>query len=197
MRKGDGGSHENPLNVMGVGHAGCANNTAREGKTNVFSLLQKRANAALPLEERKAIIGYWCDNHKLDLVAGDVEDRIPYIGTLLHFLRSIVTHVMGSDRAKGILDYIAFMISLTNVADDTDDQPMLPEGAKLGDGGSLKSVFFCPQRWIACVKPMSVLVDKMDHFIMYIVFYVVGASSCQVQKRLIAIAFHGYRGAIK
>jgi V8-like Glu-specific endopeptidase len=91
LRKGDGGSHENPLNVMGVGHAGCANK-AKEGKAdnNVFSMLQKRANAALPLEERKAIIGYWCDNHKLDLVAGDVEDRIPYIGTLLHFLRSIV-----------------------------------------------------------------------------------------------------------
>jgi hypothetical protein len=181
---------------MGVGHAGCANK-AREGKMNVFSMLQKRANAALPPEERKAIIGYWCDNHKLDLVAGDVEDLIPYIGSLLHFLRSIVTHVMGSDRAKGMLDYIALMISLTNVAEVTDDQPMLPEGAKLGDGGSLKSVFFCPQRWIACVKPMSMLVDKMDHFIMYMVFYVVGASSCQVQKRLIAIAFHGYRGAIK
>ena len=185
MRKGDGGSHENQLNVMGERNKDKL--AAKEGE-QVFEKIMKKVVDALPPNEPKPIIGYWCNNHNNDeAVARDVENCAqcgPYFGRLLSFLDSIVTHMMGNTSARNSLWYIADMISVATRRKNTSS--------------SRKSLCFCAHHYISSFSPMHSLIGEMDHFIKYMVLlHVLGACSGQVPKRLIAIAFEEYKGAIK
>ena len=68
---------------MGVRHKGTSTNKAIKGD-NFFHLLQERVDLALGSDQR-SVIGYWCDNHRLDVVAGAAEAQIAYISDLLFF----------------------------------------------------------------------------------------------------------------
>ena len=70
--------------------------------------------------------------------------------------RSIVGHIVGNDRAKGLLDYMALLLE--------KDDNAAPDVAQ---AGSLSSVYSAPQRWLSTVKPMQVLNDKTEHLLMY------------------------------
>ena len=65
---------------------------------------------------------------------------------------------MGSDRAKGILDYIALLLEI-----DDDGAP------EVAQSGSLSSMHFAPQMWLSTLKPMQVLTDKTEHLLLYAV----------------------------
>ena len=93
---------------MGVRHRGAAATKAVKGE-NFFSLLQQTIDAELGTGTRP-VIGYWCDNHRIDVVASKAEEQISYVSDLLKFFRSIIAHIVGSDRARGLLDYFAFLL---------------------------------------------------------------------------------------
>jgi len=103
---GDGAS------VNGVRHKGKSAPTAVAGN-NLFHKMQQECDKVLSeagIEKSLPIIGYWCDNHELDLTSAQPERQIEYVANLMHFFRSIITHVMQSDRAQGLLDYISLMV---------------------------------------------------------------------------------------
>eukprot|EP00973_Karenia_brevis_P092477 12412603-Karenia_brevis.AAC.1 len=133
---------------MGVRHRGTSATTAVAGD-NFFYLLQKKVDEVLGADTRP-VIGYW-----LDVVASDAETQVAYTADLPRFLRSVISHIVASDRAKGLLDYIALLL----------EPPA--EGDGVASQGSLSSVWFAPQRWLSTVKPMQTLVDKMEHLLMY------------------------------
>ena len=141
--------------TMGVRRKGASASSAFQGK-NFFSLLQKQRDEFCGTGEVPPILGYWCENHRYDQIASDAESAITYVSALLALFRSIIGHIMGSDRAKGLLDYMALLL-------ETDDNAA-PDVAQ---GGSLSSVHYAPQRWLSTVKPLQVLTDKVEHLLMY------------------------------
>ena len=120
---------------MGVRHKGTVATKAITGD-NFFHLLQEKVDAELGAGER-TIVGYWCDNHRLDVVASAAETHIAYISDLLKFFRSVIAHIMGSDRARGLLDYMAFLL----------EPPSEKDEEIIASDGSLSSISFAPQRW--------------------------------------------------
>ena len=69
----------------------------------------------------------------------------------------MIAHIVGSDRARGLLAYMAFLL----------EPPDEEEEKIVASAGSLSSVSFAPQRWLSTVEPMKGLCDKMDHFLLY------------------------------
>lgn len=152
-----------------VGDGASVNGVRKKGKScpfavpgsNLFYKFQQEHDKVLKeagVEKHLPIIGYWCDNHELDLISEEPERQIVYVSNLMHFFRSIITHIMESDRAHGVLDYISLMV--TAATESSDD----PAGKSVG---TLSRVSFAPQRWLAQVQPMKTLVDKTSHLIMY------------------------------
>ena len=139
---------------MGVRSKGKSTCKAVTGD-NFFHLLQKKVDEVLGAGVRP-VIGCWCDNHRIDVVASDCETKIAYVSDLLKFFRSVIAHIMQSDRAQGLLDYIAFLL-----------EPPTESEEIIASSGSLSSVHFAPQRWLSTVKPMKALVEKMEHFLLY------------------------------
>ena len=133
---------------------GASSSSAFAGK-NFFNLLQQKRDEFCGADAMP-ILGYWCENHRYDQIASDAEAAISYVSELLAFFRSIVGHIVGSDRAKGLLDYMALLLeTVDNAAPD------------VAQAGSLSSVHLAPQRWLSTVKPMQVLNSKMEHLLMY------------------------------
>ena len=127
--------------VNGVRQKGKAVHTAVAGD-NVFHKLQQKSDDVLVeagYAKAPPIIGYWCDNHQTDIVAQRPEKQISYVASLMHFFRSLISHIMQSDRAQGILDYISLMVSAAEEADVQSG-----EGVAGGSGGSLSRVWFAP-----------------------------------------------------
>ena len=86
-----------------------------------------------------------CENHRLDVVAGAAEDQVAYVSSLFSFLRSIIGHIISSDRARGLLDYIALLLEPVENGDD------------VASNGSLSSIWFAPQRWFSMVKETELI----------------------------------------
>lgn len=61
-------------------------------------------------EGERSVIGYWCDNHRVDVAASAAEEQIAHVSDLLKFFRSVIAHIVQSDRARGLLDYMAFLL---------------------------------------------------------------------------------------
>ena len=71
--------------VMGVRSKGKTVSHARAGE-NFFHYLQSAADEYFSNKDggqKKKIIGYWCDNHRLDIVASDGESSSVYVQDLL------------------------------------------------------------------------------------------------------------------
>lgn len=80
------------------------------------------------------------------------EKELAFISDLMGWFRSICGHVVGSDKAKASLRYIAVMIAM---------------GPADGDGSSAGSLWYAPQRWISSSTPMSAMTEKLDHLCLY------------------------------
>ncbi len=96
---GDGASE------LGLRRSGKPVEEAKAGD-NLFHKLQQRCRTVLGARW-PCILGFWCTNHRIDIVAAKPEKEIQYVQELLSFFRSVVGHVMFSTRAQGILEYIA------------------------------------------------------------------------------------------
>ena len=139
---------------LGVRRKGQTAEAAQAGD-NVFHKLQERKKE-LCGEGSPSILGFWCTNHRIDIVAGAPEKQIQYVSALLTFFRSLVGHVMASTRSQGILQYIAKLIFLENGVD---------EGVT---SASLASVHRAPTRWLSDVVPLQQIVTRVLDLVLYL-----------------------------
>ena len=108
-----------------------------------FNLLQSKRDAFCGIGSTSKILGYWCESHRYDQIASDVEKEIAYVADLLSFFRSVIARVMANDRTQGIRDYIASLLEIDGAATPG-----------VAQSGSLSFVHFAPQRWLSTVKPL-------------------------------------------
>ena len=118
----------------------------------MFSIMAKRKEEVCG-KESVGIIGYWCDNHRVDKIVAKPEKEPAYISDLMGWFRSLCGHVVSSDKAKASLDYIALMIAM---------------GPANGDGSSAASLWYAPQRWISAAGPMNTITEKLEHLCLYL-----------------------------
>ena len=104
-----------------------------------------------------AILGFWCTNHRIDIVAARPEKEIQYVKDLLSFFRSVVGHVMFSSKAQGILEYIAKVLFDENGA-NVDSHAR-----------SLASLHRAPTRWLSDAVPLKNFISRIQDLILYAV----------------------------
>ena len=139
---------------MGVRRGGKCLESAAEGD-NVLFKLQSRFTEVLGLSAGK-ILGFWCTNHRIDIVAGKPEKEIAYVARLLSFFRSIVGHVMGSSRAQGILEYLAKLV----FEEDGEYEHT--------SSRSLASIHRAPTRWLSDAAPLKAILSRITELALYL-----------------------------